>query len=96
VWPDHLVIRTTLDERQNSPVVATTTGANITPTVSGISDRRLQEASEGMQTRESYLAERVLLVAAIALHTLSCIRFKGRPPDLLPCFWTDLCCKIPV
>src|SRR5262249_26738692 len=39
VWPDHLVIRTTLDERQNSPVVATTTGANITPTVSGISDQ---------------------------------------------------------
>jgi hypothetical protein len=39
LWPDHLVIRATLDERQNSPVVATTTGVNITPTVGGISDQ---------------------------------------------------------
>ena len=39
VWPDHLVVRATLDERQNSPVVATTTSVNITPTVGGISDR---------------------------------------------------------
>src|SRR5215831_8871200 len=39
VWPDHPVIRTTLDERPNSPGVAPTTGVNITPTVGGISDQ---------------------------------------------------------
>ena len=39
VWPDHPVIRATLDKGQNSPGVAPTTGVNITPTVGGISDQ---------------------------------------------------------
>ena len=39
VWPDHQVIRATLDERRNFPSVAPTTGVNITPTVGGISDQ---------------------------------------------------------
>ena len=39
VWPDHTVIRAAFDERRNSPGVALTTGANITPTVGGISDQ---------------------------------------------------------
>jgi hypothetical protein len=39
VWPDHPVIRATLDEGRNSPGVATTTGVNMTPTVGGISDQ---------------------------------------------------------
>ena len=39
VWPDHPVIRATLDEGRNSPGVAPTTGVNITPKVGGISDQ---------------------------------------------------------
>jgi hypothetical protein len=39
VWPDHPVIRATLDEGWNSPGVAATTGVNITPEVGGISDQ---------------------------------------------------------
>jgi hypothetical protein len=39
VWPDHPVIRATFDVRQNSPGVVPITGANITPTVGGISDQ---------------------------------------------------------
>jgi hypothetical protein len=39
VWPDHPVIRATLDERRNSPDVAMTIGVDITLTVGGISDQ---------------------------------------------------------
>ena len=41
VWPDHLVIRATLDELQNFPVVATTVGVNIMRTAGGISDQSI-------------------------------------------------------
>jgi hypothetical protein len=37
VWPDHLVIRATLDEQRNSPGIAMTIGVDIMPTVGGIS-----------------------------------------------------------
>jgi hypothetical protein len=39
VWPDHLVIRATLDERRNSPGIAMTIGVDLMPTAGGISDQ---------------------------------------------------------
>ena len=72
VWPDHPVIRATLDERQNSPGVATTTGVKMTLTVGGISRRVV-----GWSMRAAMTAQLVTDALVMAIWR------RGKPDALL-------------
>src|SRR5215470_10555102 len=59
VWPDHPVIRATLDKGQNSPAPPRPPASTSRPRSAASAINRLQEALEGTRDRESHLAERV-------------------------------------